>query len=234
MRIHWSFLSLLLTLPLSSKGASLDQLCKSLQHHGAAKSAFQKELKDRKLDDRLIQSLKSPSEIRDALCIITETKRTQLTPSILSIAESELIPEVFSSLIRLTNTSNRLEIEKKAKTWLTQTSGASPILRVAGALEILSRLSIYPSLTELAPLFKSDIPEIRVLSYTSFLSHLDHYSKSERIKTFESAIQTDPIQVRIAAYRKYKELSIQTKGEYQNLISKCSKDESAEVREECP
>jgi hypothetical protein len=231
-------LTLILALPVTSVASNLDaslySACLSLQNNTPLTEAEKKELARADLNSRLEKSLKEGTQTRDALCIIAETKRTELLKSVLSMKDSDLVPEVFTTVIRLKNSTNLKEIETKAIDWLKDPSDQSQILRVAGSLQVLSSIGANPSIQILEKHFESDIPENRVQSYTFFFNQYDHYSKKEREAVFRKAVTTDPLQVRAVAYRHYKELGADEKSDLRASVEKCSKDESPEVREECP
>jgi hypothetical protein len=191
-------------------------------------------LKGKTLDQELASAMKDPLRVREAACVIGEAGRKNHLDALLAVPAKDLVPEVFSAILRLKDQKNTPQIQKTMLTWITTPNDTDTILRTLGALKVLGESGWNPELKTLKPLLESEVPEVRVGSHDVLFQRFSSLSGEERKSLMKDALTRDPLQVRVSALRLYRDLKDQDKKALGVDLSKCKKDPEEQVREECP
>ncbi len=234
--MRWFLIPLLYTLatPAFARKIDLDGLCVGLRSGFALSPEAKRLLGDKSLDRELDTSLKDADRVRDAACIIGETKRSVHLGALLQVRNEHLVPEVFHAITRVASPKNEEQIRNSLKSWIQSPNREDHILRTLGALQVLGTLHWKPGLKDMEGLLESSIPEVKMGSHDFLFQRFDQLSPQERQDLMRSALKRDPLQVRISALRTYRALKDADKKLLQIDLKDCKKDPEPEVREECP
>ena len=236
MKRFKTYLGLTLLIPSLTYAGNLSSICTELQNspQGKPSKSLDQKLNDKALLGQLRNALKSSAEIRDALCIVSSAKKSELLEDVLHIPYENLKPEVFSTLYALRTDQNQSAIETQAFNWIKDPSSEGITLRVVGSLNLLAMLKSIAKIDLLSPLFSSQNTDIKIRAYEYFFHHYSDYSKKDRQPLLKTALTGHPYQLRIAAIEHYRTLSEDEKNIFRAELVQCKKDPIVEVREECP
>ena len=209
-------------------------LCMGLRSGASLNAEAKQILSGKALDQELDAALKDADRVRDAACIIAETKRPVHLGALLQVRNEHLVPEVFSALSRILSPKNEEQIRAAMKTWIQSPNREDHILKTLGALQVLGAVQPRPTMKDLEGLLESAIPEVRMGSHDFLFQRFDQLSGQERQELMKAALKRDPIQVRVSALRTFRALKDREKKALQIDLRDCKKDPEPEVREECP
>jgi hypothetical protein len=209
-------------------------LCMGLRSGDPMSAEAKHILSGKALDQELDAALKDADRVRDAACIIAETKRPVHLGALLQVRNEHLVPEVFSALIRIISPKNEEQIRTAMKSWIQSPNREDHILKTLGTLQVLGAVQPRPTMKDLEGLLESAIPEVRMGSHDFLFQRFDQLSGQERQELMKAALKRDPLQVRVSALRTFRALKDREKKALQIDLKDCRKDPEPEVREECP
>jgi hypothetical protein len=234
MRPQLAVILLFIGAPGFAAPLDLYGLCMGLRSGATLNTEAKRILSGKPLDQELDAALKDADRVRDAACIIAETKRSVHLGALLQVRNEHLVPEVFSALTRIHSPKNEEQIRTAMKSWIQSPNREDHILKTLGALQVLGALQWRPNIRELSGLLESTIPEVRMGSHDFLFQRFDQLSVQERQELMKAALKRDPLQVRVSAIRTFRALKDQEKKALQIDLKDCKKDPEPEVREECP